>query len=315
VGKTWSILFGVTMVACLGLFVVAPFVGWWLPEGASTHAGELDFLFYVILFITGFFFILTEAVLVAFLFRYGTQPDGKPPTPPPSRVARILKPITGMLNEPHKIEIAWTIVPAGILLYIAFAQVGTWARAKYLSRYADFVGNKTPVVVEVSARQFEWRIRYPSLDRMTNFLDNKDQEDFKTFAKKSQMDDLHTVNALHVIKDHPVLVHLGTRDVIHSFNLPHMRVKQDALPGKVIQVWFTPTKSNTKKNTETNQWESGYNPVSKQQDDTHIWDLACAELCGWGHYRMIGRLYVHESKEDFLDWLQAAENHQNEGRK
>lgn len=299
------------MLACLGLFLVAPFMGWWLPEAVSTHAWDVDFLFYVILYITGFFFVLTELILVCFMYRYGTQADGRPPVPKTSMVASMLRPVTGILNEPHKIEIAWTIVPAGILLYIAFAQIGTWAEVKYQSRLAGFLQGKTPIVAEVSARQFEWRVRTASRSRTETFLAGQDKEGFDAFARNPHADDVHGVNELHVIKDHPVLIHLGTRDVIHSFNLPHMRVKQDALPGKTLKVWFTPTKANTRKN-DTGRWEDGYNPVTKQPDHHHVWDLACAELCGWGHYRMVGRLYVHETREDYLDWLADAELRQNE---
>lgn len=321
-GKFWSILFGATMLACLGLFLVAPLVGWWLPAAHSTHAWNIDFLFYVILFVTGFFFILTEAILVAFMFRYGSQDDGTPPKPGPSVVGNLLRPVTGVLNEPHKIEIAWTIVPAAILLYIAFAQIGAWAEVKYQSRYQGFVGNKTPVVAEVSARQFEWRVRYPSKDRQEAFLDNKEQDGFKKFPKSPHFDDVHVVNEVHCYKDHPVLIHLVTRDVIHSFNLPHMRVKQDALPGKMIPLWFIPTEANTYKNPETGKWQDGYRLIRNdkkevidgKRDKSRIWDLACAELCGWGHYRMVGRLYVHENKADFLEWLQATQTEQNQGK-
>ena len=108
-------------------------------------------------------------------------------------------------------------------------------------------------------------------------------------------------------------MHLSTRDVIHSFNLPHLRVKQDALPGKMIPVWFTPTKSNVELD-KTGVYVDGMNPATGRHDDHHIWELACAELCGWGHYRMIGRLYVHNDEQEFLDWLkkEEAQNHSHQ---
>src|ERR1700722_13106220 len=100
VAKFWSLLFGVTMAACGGLFVAAPFIdGWWLQEGVSSHYWHIDKLFYIILFITGFFFILTEAILACFMYRYGSQPDGKPPKLAPSMVAGLIKPVTNILNE------------------------------------------------------------------------------------------------------------------------------------------------------------------------------------------------------------------------
>lgn len=303
-GKPWAILFGVTMAACGALFVAAPFFGWWLPAPKSENGPAIDFLFYVILYITGFFFILTEAILVAFMFRYGTDAEGKAPKPGPSKIGQLIKPITNVLDSPHKIEIAWTIIPAAILLYIAFAQVNTWADNKYRSRLKALEENSTPVNVDVSARQFEWRMRYPSAERFKNWVKAKDKKDIGQFAKHPHFDDVHSVNQLHCWVGNPVVVHLSTRDVLHSFNMPSLRVKQDALPGKVIPVWFTPTEVNTKFNKESGRWEDGYNPdTTKFGDSSQIWEIACAELCGWGHYRMIGRIYVHESQEDFLAWL------------
>lgn len=87
------------------------------------------------------------------------------------------------------------------------------------------------------------------------------------------------VNQLHIPVGRPVIVHLSSKDVIHSFDLPEMRVKQDVIPGMSIQTWFTAVK--------TGQWE-----------------IVCAQLCGIGHYRMKGFLNVHSEKE-FDDWLAA----------
>ena len=213
VGKWWSVLFGVVMLACLGMFIAAPFCGWWMPRGVSTHAWDVDFLFYVILFITGFFFILTEALLVVFMFKYAGQPGQKGPpakTATDSMVVKLLKPVTNIIHDQHRLEMAWTLVPAGILLYIAFAQVGAWARVKYQSRMSEYMEQVTPVQVEVSARQFEWRIRYPSSKRLEKWLDDKvdpkKDVDFKSFAKVPHQDDIHLVNELHVVKGRPILV-------------------------------------------------------------------------------------------------------------
>ena len=93
---------------------------------------------------------------------------------------------------------------------------------------------------------------------------------------------MHDVNDLHAIKDHPSLVHLSTRDVIHSFNFnPHLHIKQDALPGKVIPVWFIPIKSNTKFNEKTKRWEqiaqSGTSPVPNCAAGAIIaWSAGCS---------------------------------------
>lgn len=317
-GKTWALFFAVNMVAMAALCFAAPAMGLWMPEGVSTHAADVDKLFNVILWITAFFFFLTEAILVIFLWKYGCGRCGEAATGVPA----FLKPIGGLIDTPHKVEMAWTIVPAAILLYIAFAQVGTWATVKYQSRMAELIGkDRVPVRIEVSARQFEWRMRYPSAKRYRDWLKNPaaEKDDMESFSKNPHADDVHVVNELHVFGDtvqregkdewqgNPVLVHLSTRDVLHSFNLPQFRVKQDALPGKTIPVWFTPTKPNTAKvkSGSSQVWLDGRTGAG-EPDKLLIWDIACAELCGWGHWRMIGRVYVHPSEQDFLEWLDQA---------
>jgi cytochrome c oxidase subunit 2 len=325
VAKGWSVLFGVVMALSAGLFFVAPFVkGWWLPKCVSTN-GAVDGLFYIILFITGFFFILTEALLVIFMWRYTHKP-GEVKSQANAHHATVGNGTSffqRLFHDQHRIELAWTIVPAAILLYIAFAQVNTWADVKYRSRMPG-VGpaDKTPFQIEVSARQFEWRMRYPNRQRWESWTKNrkKDAKETDDFARNPHPDDVHAVNELHVWtnegatkdQEYPAfVVQLRTIDVLHSFNIPYMRVKQDSLPGKIIPVWFRPTHWNTKKNPKTNRWEDGYDPVEKKfGDDSQIWEIPCAELCGWGHSRMIGRVYVHQTERDFLDWLDDAEQRQ-----
>jgi cytochrome c oxidase subunit 2 len=309
VNKGWSVLFGVAMALCGLGFIISPFVGWWMPEGVSTHAWNVDFLFYVILYITGFFFFLTEGILVAFMWLYAGNGDGKHPVSHSAEVPGFIKPLTNILHDQHRIEMAWTILPAAILLYIAFAQVNTWANIKYEVRNKAKQGDEAVQHVGVSARQFEWRVRYPAVKRFQKWTTDKkpDDPDLLSFGKVPQADDIYVVNQVHVWKDHAVVVHLSSRDVIHSFNLPNLRVKQDALPGKLIPVFFTPTKANCKANADKTHWTDGVDPETGTEDTKLIYDIPCAELCGWGHYRMIGRVYVHKNRDDFLDWLKSAE--------
>lgn len=309
--KLWAVVFGVVNLACGLLFVVAPFVGWGLPAGESTHAASVDFLYYVILGITGFFFFLTEGILVVFLFLYFSTG-----TPKPARAKGWPGPLSflqAILHDSHRVEMAWTIVPAAILIFIAVAQIPIWAEVKYQKNMPEAGKDKLPVQIEVSARQFEWRVRYPSHERYSKWLkDGKAAApDVATFAKSRQADDVEgLVNELHTFKGQPTVIYLSTRDVIHSFNIPVMRVKQDALPGKTIPVWFTASSANSKWDAEAKR------PVCLKQidrdgrkvdDPSLLWDIPCAELCGWGHYRMIGKLYVYETQDDFLKWLEHAD--------
>ena len=239
----------------------------------------------------------------------------------------------GVLHDPHRIEMLWTLIPAIILLYIAFAQIGVWAEVKYQKNMPEFGkrdGDKVyvPNQIDVSARQFEWRIRYPSYERFTKWLkaDPADKADFaSSFGKVPQADDIKLVNEVHTWVGEPTVVYLTTRDVIHSFNIPVMRVKQDALPGKIIPVWFVPTQANTaqvgdlfvdgkrfkgtrddKKGIYQYKADAAANTTTTVEP-ANVWDLPCAELCGWGHYRMIGRVYVHPSQEQFVEWLKKAD--------
>ena len=158
----------------------------------------------------------------------------------------------------HTLEVVWTILPAATLLFIAIYQMNAWAESKMRVPNED---DPNVVVMEVRARQFEWRVRYPGIHG----------------GKLGQPGELFTVNDIHVPVNKMVLVHLKSEDVLHSFFLPNMRVKQDAVPGMNIPVWFRPIREGT-------------------------YDLACSQLCGWGHYKMMGRLTV-ESEADYQAYL------------
>jgi cytochrome c oxidase subunit 2 len=319
VQKWWSVLFGAVMIAAVLLFVIAPFMGWWLPKNVSRFGGDVDGLFYLILAITGFFFILTESLLVYFMYTYAGGP-GAPEHPVGHHYAEkkvfwtsffksVARPVTAVIHDQHRLELAWTLVPAVILLFIALVQIRTWEDIKYQSRMPR-PGQGTQQM-EVSARQFEWRIRYPSPERLQDWDRNpKLAEDF---ADNPHEDDVYVVNEVHTWKDQKVRVALKTRDVIHSFYLPNLRLKQDALPGKTIPVWFEATEANCRPDGD-GRWVDGDGRDAKTgqpHDPEKVWELACAELCGWGHYKMVGRLYVHETPEDFLAWLKHAQHEQN----
>jgi cytochrome c oxidase subunit 2 len=246
VGRFWGFLFLLVPVLGVGLFVWAPFNNHWLPKDVSSHGHEIDHLFNFILWLTGAVFVATEMLLFWFIWRY----DGKRTTTP-----------VKFTHGSHNLEVVWTILPAATLLFIAIYQMNAWADVKM--HKPDM-----PYTAEVTARQFEWRIKYPGADGV---LDTAD--------------DLHLVNDLHVPLDEMVMVRLESDDVLHDFFLPHMRIKQDAVPGMAIPVWFKPKEPGT-------------------------FDLVCAELCGWGHYKMKGRITI-ESRSDYEAWLKKRTEEQN----
>ncbi len=297
-GKYWSVLFGVVLLACIGLFVISPAMGWWLPMTVSSFGAEIDNLFMFILWVTTFFFVLTEGLLVYAMWKYAHVPGRK----------------AAFVHGSHTLETMWTLVPVVILILIAVVQINVWERIKYHSRMPR--PDATTQQMEVQARQWEWRVRYPSPARIAAW--EKDPKLAQDFGGVPHIDDVHVPNEIHIWqhaeagRPQRVLVHLRTRDVIHSFFIPVLRLKQDALPGKTIPVWFMATDYNTEAKVVGTKgevrWVDGFNPhTSKFDQEDRVWDLACAEYCGTRHSMMKGRFFVHKDKEDFLEWLRSAE--------
>ena len=247
--KFWSLVFLLVPILGVAIFAVSPGYKWWLPPDISVHGRTIDHLFYFILYLTGAAFVVTEGALFWFLWRFNSTDNRDP---------------VKFTHGSHALEVVWTILPAATLLFIAIYQMNAWAESKIDKP-------QMPSTLEVMARQFEWRLRYPYPH--PNLSDPQDVEDCKLGGKKN----IFLVNDLHIPVNEEIVLDLKSADVLHSFFLPNMRVKQDAVPGMKIPVWFRATTTGT-------------------------YDLACAELCGWGHYKMKGRLTV-ESRAQFDEWL------------
>ena len=114
----------------------------------------------------------------------------------------------------------------------------------WASRVESFPQENQATVVRVVAQQFQWNVHYPGADGQFGRTDPKlaSSENALGLDQKdpAAKDDIQTINQLVLPVDKPVIVHLSSQDVIHSFSLIQMRVKQDAIPGESIPVWFTP---------------------------------------------------------------------------
>ena len=170
--KGWSLLFGGVMLAATISVVISPLVGWGLPKNVSSYGPAVDLLFHVILFVTGFVFILTETLLVYFMYAFAgrsnppthPRPVEKAESPPGTFFRKVTKPLTGVIPDEHRLEMVWTLVPGVILFVLAVVQIQTWLQIK--DRNWMPKPDELPLQMEVSARQFEWRVRYPSPKRM-----------------------------------------------------------------------------------------------------------------------------------------------------
>jgi cytochrome c oxidase subunit 2 len=278
--KWWGIFFGAVLLASFLLVAVAPLVGWGLPPNVASYGGDVDLLYYVILGFTTFFFVLTEVLLVWAMIRYAWKPNHK----------------SDYVEGNHRLELLWTIVPAGILLFIAFAQISAWEKIKYQAKMPN-----PDQILQITARQWDWTLRYPADVAHSD-------ADARRWVEHPEIDDIYLADELHCWQDANVKMYLKTQDVLHSFFLPNLRLKQDALPGKTIPMWFKAIDFNTTFDETTGK--------CVLTDKSKEWEIMCAELCGGGHYRMRGLLYVHKDKDDYLKWLEharaAARSHEPE---
>jgi cytochrome c oxidase subunit II len=177
----------------------------WLPTNVSTYGGEIDFIYLVILWITGIVFLLVIGTLVWFSFRYRHTEGRK----------------AHHIHANWKVEVVWTVIPFLIVLGLGAMSFGLWSRVKNPDRFPE-----PGLTIAVHASQFEWNVTYPGPD-----------------GQLGNGDGFRTLNRIHVPVGQPILVHLTAEDVIHSFFLPNFRVKQDAVPGLPQQVWFEATET------------------------------------------------------------------------
>jgi Heme/copper-type cytochrome/quinol oxidases, subunit 2 len=244
-----------------------------MPPQAATHAGEIDqmislvhWLMLVLFVGWGIYFIY-----VLFRFRRGANPRAN------------YQGATGKLSK--GIEVAIVVIEMVLLVFYA---IPAWAK-----RVSNFPTENEAVVVRVVGEQFAWNVHYPGRDGKFGRTDiNMVAADNPLGLDRRDpdaKDDITTINQLNLPVDRPVLVHLSSKDVIHSFGLYELRVKQDAIPGLSIPVWFIP-------NVTTNDMRT---KLGKPNFD---YEITCSQLCGLGHFRMRGFVTI-QSAADYAAWM------------
>ncbi len=209
---------------------------------ASSFAADIDMVIVLIAVLAGFWFVLAEAVLFYFIFKYRHREGAK------------AQYITGTKKEERK----WLHWPHNLIivcdLVIIFFAIRVWYDIKQ-----DLPPPEE--IVQVIGRQWSWQFVHPGLDKQLG-----------------TEDDVATVDELRVKVGVTYHFKLESRDVLHSFSVPVFRLKQDAVPGRVITGWFKPTRVGA-------------------------YDIQCAEMCGMGHGLMHARLVVEDEKSHNA-WLQ-----------
>jgi cytochrome c oxidase subunit II len=172
------------------------------------------------------------------------------------------------------IEVAVAGVEASLLLFVA---IPLWS-----NRVSKFPAEQDSTRIDVMAQQFAWNVRYPGADGEFGRQQMALVAGTNTFgvdpADPKGKDDVQVLNEIHVPVNRPVIANISSRDVIHSFKVPGMRVTQDAIPGMKVPIWFVPNKEGR-------------------------YQIYCAQLCGNGHASMAGGMLVVEPEEAYKKWL------------
>ena len=244
------------------------YYGWGLPIDVSAHGAEIDRLIYIVhilmfvLFI-GWFTFLAIAI-VKFRKRPGHQAAYK----------------LNHFKAPTYAEITLALIEIGLLVGFSFPMLNHVKNV--------FPDSAKSMQVHIVAEQFAWNVHYPGPDGIFGKSDPHLMNPTNPVGLDPNdaggKDDIVAINQLHIPVHKPVIVRLSSKDVIHSFFLPVMRVKQDVIPGQTIPVWFEAKKTGN-------------------------FEIACAQLCGLGHYRMRG-FFIVPKPEDFEKW----QNEQLAGR-
>jgi cytochrome c oxidase subunit 2 len=242
-----------------------------LPEVASAHGGQLDQVTGLVHWLMLVLFVGWAALFVYILFRFRQKRQ-------PQADYRGLQ-----SHASNWVEGA--VAVAEVILLVLFSI------PLYSARVDDLPSPEEALEVRVVAEQFAWNIHYSGPDGIfgrtaPELVDPETNPLGLDRGDPAAADDVTTVNQLHLEVDRPALVHLSTKDVIHSFSIPEMRVKQDAIPGMNIPVWFVPTMTSEE--------------LAARRDKG--FEIACTQLCGIGHYRMRGFVTVH-SAEGFAAWM------------
>ena len=243
------------------------FLARYMPIDASAHGPALDSLNAIVHWVMLILFLFWGAYFLYVLWRFSSKRNPKAS-------------YIGMKSHWSTYSEAGVAIVEVVML-VAFS-IPLWSKwATPPEKNADLLE------VKVSAEQFAWNFHYAGQDGVFGRQDVKLVSSTNPIGldrtDPAAKDDIVTSNQLHVELNRPVLVRVTSKDVVHSFGIPVMRVKQDAIPGMEVPIHFTPVKDNA----------------------TGEWEIACAQLCGLGHYRMRGQIFVHK-KDDFAAWMKSA---------
>lgn len=265
-------------------FLVAGLIGvWWCNElyypktllaheSASVQGEKVDSMLWVTLIVTGIVFVITQIILFWFSYKYQENDKRK------------------AFYFPHNntMELVWTVVPAIALTVLVVIGLRNW-----FTFTSDAPANA--LQVEVTGKQFGWIFRYPGKDKVfgKKYFKNIDEQNSNDLGQiwtdEKNLDDIVTTQTMYVVKNKPVKLIIGSRDVIHDVGLSWFRMKMDAVPGTPTTMWFTPKYTTKEMKDRTG------NP-------NFVYEISCDQMCGNSHYSMKGIIEV-VTQAEYDAWL------------
>jgi cytochrome c oxidase subunit 2 len=243
-----------------------------LPIAACKTGENYDAMFKYTIIVTGIVFFATQFVLFYFCFLYQHKETKS----------------SFFFAHSNKLEIIWTTIPAIAMAILVAIGLRNWYDV-------TSVAPAEAMVVEIVGKQFNWLVRYPGKDNVLGKRDFRKINDANNvlgldWSDPHNMDDIISQNGeMHVVVGRPVKLVIGSRDVIHDVGLPHFRLKMDAVPGITTTLWFTPSITNDSMKIITH-------------NANFVYEIACDQLCGKGHYSMQGHVIV-ETQAQYDKWL------------
>ena len=292
----WNSRIGVIfMVAFLVFTVVSAYyyknymLGYGPHISASENGTSQDQLFNVTLIITGIVFVITHIVLFWYGYKYRGRPGLK----------------AMFMPHDNRLEIIWTAIPAVAMTILVAFGLNVWNKVM-----ADVGPDEEFMEIEATGMQFAWIIRYPGADKKLGERDFRKINGINPLGQDwvdaANHDDFMPAEIVLPVNK-KVRVKIGSRDVLHNFDLPHFRVKMDAVPGMPTFFIFTPTITTEEYRQRLKNYPEYQVPYDPEEPEgPQMWEkfeyeLACAELCGKGHFSMRYLVKV-VSQEEYDEW-------------
>jgi cytochrome c oxidase subunit II len=254
-----AVLFAIVLLILVGstlYFHIAK--TWWFPPSITPVGNQIDHQFFLTFILTGIVFVLAQVALAWLIFRYRDH----------GQKAKFVR-------GNHALEVIWTLITLVIFVGLGVMAANAWGEVHF--------GGPAPgaLEVEVTGVQFQWNFRYPGPDGKFGRINVKDIDasvgnPLGVDPNDPEGKENIVVPDLYLPVNRPIELMLRSQDVIHSFFVRELRVKQDCVPGLVIPIHFE---------------------VNKVGD----YEVTCNQLCGLGHYHMHAMLHVM-SQADFDQW-------------